>query len=873
MRLATVARVALLLVVTVAGRVTAECPATTFDILAPAATMNTVPDQVEWLVTPTKARVFAKTEGGSVYKSNNAGASWINVTPTLLGTSDSGIGASSAASKNVLQILHQEGSEFMIFQGYGNENWATKDMGDTWIQPCGLPGVSPDACFTSPLTGHEGAALSSLFKMHPTLPMHVLTMTMRAACRLQDMATDTACGQDLMYSADFGQSWTNLTQVSDDRVAGFVDFDWAPPIDGEMDDGKPGILATIYESTAAMADGRAKSWDYNVHFVYSTDLFGTAHNRLLRCGNAFEVLNGDVYVAQLRDCEAFHSNPTSATAKEFPGTDIALQISTDTGKSFKQACFPVALSQRGYTIFDFHTTLGGPDFISIDHDEEDKAEASAPMGNIYSSDDTLQLFSLNMRRNVRYGGNAVDFANVEGVDGVYVANQISDGGFADPSFIAKTKTIEDFVHTRITYNGGGAWQTLKPPVVDNAGAPIVCHAGNTCDLHLHGASHWQRGTWETRLGSVYSQESAPGVILATGNVGEFLSYDAQSVNTYLSRDAGVTWEEILKGPHIYEFGNHGGLIVAAKMASLGPTNKVYFTRDEGLCWEGPITLARPLSVHNIRVDPGGTGDVFIIHGTDSQSTDGDPDGVVYTLDFTRLNEKDPATQAVKAWVYPVCDPAKDYELWTPTPPGPPGACILGRNYTMQRRRRDSRCLNKADFERTETKETVCECNKDFDTECQFGSERRVDFGKCDLMTDTDLTTCPALLGKDLPKSNMRIIAGSKCLDSTGALGKDTFKIGDDKGGTGGGNGSNDKKSSGVGRGFLIFFLVFLSLGGLGAGGFLAYNKYDLQRFVPPQVKSVAQTLKDKVEEMTGRKRYTTPAGYFEPLGDFGGEDI
>jgi hypothetical protein len=42
-----------------------------------------------------------------VYKSNNAGASWINVTPTLLGTSDSGIGASSAASKNVLQILHQ----------------------------------------------------------------------------------------------------------------------------------------------------------------------------------------------------------------------------------------------------------------------------------------------------------------------------------------------------------------------------------------------------------------------------------------------------------------------------------------------------------------------------------------------------------------------------------------------------------------------------------------------------------------------------------------------------------------------------------------------------------------------------------------------
>jgi hypothetical protein len=62
------------------------------------------------------------------------------------------------------------------------------------------------------------------------------------------------------------------------------------------------------------------------------------------------------------------------------------------------------------------------------------------------------------------------------------------------------------------------------------------------------------------------------------------------------------------------------------MASLGPTNKVYFSRDEGLCWEGPITLQRKLSVHNIRVDPGATGDVFIIHGR----------GAVYKLaDFNR----------------------------------------------------------------------------------------------------------------------------------------------------------------------------------------------------------------------------------------------
>ena len=97
-------------------------------------------------------------------------------------------------------------------------------------------------------------------------------------------------------------------------------------------------------------------------------------------------------------------------------------------------------------------------------------------------------------------------------------------------------------------------------------------------------------------------------------------------------------------------------------------------------------------------------------------------------------------------MFPTCDPAKDYELWTPTPPGAPGACILGRNYTMQRRRRDSRCLNKADFERTETKETACPCDEAFDTECQFGSELVLEFGECNQMKDVDLTTCPALVG-------------------------------------------------------------------------------------------------------------------------------
>ena len=113
-----------------------------------------------------------------------------------------------------------------------------------------------------------------------------------AACNSGDVETSAQCGNDLMYSADLGHTWSNLTEVSDKRIAGeahardhphstpsfdhfhhihviiftlpysrttvwsftpndvrwmmmyralmagFVDMDWAPPIPGEMDDGK-----------------------------------------------------------------------------------------------------------------------------------------------------------------------------------------------------------------------------------------------------------------------------------------------------------------------------------------------------------------------------------------------------------------------------------------------------------------------------------------------------------------------------------------------------------------------------------------------------------------------------------------------------------
>ena len=137
----------------------------------------------------------------------------------------------------------------------------------------------------------------------PRRPRAFAGQTLRKACEDRDwMTSGGACGHDLYYSGDFGKSWINLTERSKHRVASFVDFDWAP----SQADQKPGIMATVYEDLDHLASG-GYGWDYNVHFVYSEDLFASPHEKLMKCGNAFEILSDtDVYVAKVADCEEYH---------------------------------------------------------------------------------------------------------------------------------------------------------------------------------------------------------------------------------------------------------------------------------------------------------------------------------------------------------------------------------------------------------------------------------------------------------------------------------------------------------------------------------------------------------------------------------------
>lgn len=50
---------------------------------------------------------------------------------------------------------------------------------------------------------------------------------------------------------------------------------------------------------------------------------------------------------------------------------------------------------------------------------------------------------------------------------------------------------------------------------------------------------------------------------------------------------------------------------------------------------------------------------------------------------------------------------EDYETWSPPKPD---MCLLGRNVTMERRRRSSDCFNGKEYERAATTSTPCPCD-------------------------------------------------------------------------------------------------------------------------------------------------------------------
>ncbi len=129
--------------------------------------------------------------------------------------------------------------------------------------------------------------------------------------------------------------------------------------------------------------------------------------------------------------------------------------------------------------------------------------------------------------------------------------------------------------------------------------------------------------------ATYSSPSIVGLIMAVGNVGESLLPYTQS-DTFLSRDAGFTWEEVHKDAHLWEFGDSGSILIMANDEE--PTDHVLFSTDEGKNWREYRFSQDKMRVTSIVTVPADTSRRFILLAQYPRSLN----SVAVHLDFSAL---------------------------------------------------------------------------------------------------------------------------------------------------------------------------------------------------------------------------------------------
>lgn len=156
--------------------------------------------------------------------------------------------------------------------------------------------------------------------------------------------------------------------------------------------------------------------------------------------------------------------------------------------------------------------------------------------------------------------------------------------------------------------------------------------------------------------------------MAVGNVGETLK-PYRECDTFLSRDAGFTWEEIHKDAHMWEFGDSGSILVIANDEE--PTDRVLFSTDEGLNWREYRFSDEKIRINAIVTVPEDTSRRFILFGNRLRTTG----AVAIQIDFSSLTKKqckfvDSQLTLDTELLIGVYNPDKpnedDFELWSPS---------------------------------------------------------------------------------------------------------------------------------------------------------------------------------------------------------------
>ncbi|KAJ5112068.1 Vacuolar protein sorting/targeting protein 10 [Penicillium argentinense] len=526
--------------------------------------------------------------------------------------------------------------------------WVTTDRGDTWKK---------FEIKTTPNVSRK----NSPFRFHGHDPKKVIFMGRECSI--------TMCFPVAYYTKD---DFKTVKKLSEEDAT--FDCSWAvgTPEFGQDLELKASIADRIMCVVTGAMDGRLDAFLHR-RLVYSDDFFEDGgHEINLDRGRPVPGMEIRMVSVKKYIVVALQSRGTM---------EQTLYISDDSSEWHRAEFGDHRLEQDGYTILESTN-------YSIQVDVQTTLSEN-PVGVLFTSNSNGTYFTPNIRHTNRNLFGNVDFEKLADIQGIVIVNTVDNWEAVEDGASEKKKLV-----TQISFDDGRNFTNLK---VDNE------------NLHIHSLTSYVELHELAALGRMFSSP-APGLVMGVGNTGEYLEKYSKG-NLYISDDAGLTWRLALEGPHRFEFGDHGGVIVAIKDDDA--TKKVMYSINHGKEWE-KLELDTKIKPLFITTTPDSTSLKFILVGISNE--DNNPKYTIYQLDFDDLHERK-------------CD-KNDFEEWAARldENGKPD-CLMGHKQIFHRRKSDAECFVKNEFKIDHPKSEKCKCSAE-DFECDYNFKRSEDGKKC-----------------------------------------------------------------------------------------------------------------------------------------------
>ncbi|AET40578.1 type I sorting receptor Ecym_6195 [Eremothecium cymbalariae DBVPG len=257
------------------------------------------------------------------------------------------------------------------------------------------------------------------------------------------------------------------------------------------------------------------------------------------------------------------------------------------GKSFAESKFPADFKmekQRAYTILGSQM---GAIFLHI----TTFMDQGLQFGTLMKTNSN-GTFCVGLEDSVnRNKAGFVDYETVEGLEGILLINVVDNA-----NAILKGKSKEKKLKSKISFNDGSDWSYITPPSKNSDGKRYHCKKKDLkhCSLNIHGY------TDRKDIRDTLSSGSALGFMVAVGNVGEHL-LPYEECSTFITEDGGITWQEVKKTPHHWEYGDRGSIVVL--VPDIQETNTLTYSIDGGKTWDNYQFAEQKVMVKDIVTVP------------------------------------------------------------------------------------------------------------------------------------------------------------------------------------------------------------------------------------------------------------------------------